>query len=102
MQAEHARIDPVLKECTEGFTRLAEGTTEAVRLALGRSLAVTSELLNGRLGQEERDAMAPVPALLVHADWVRVQKEHFRPASAHSGPGAPREPRRRCRTRASR
>lgn len=57
MQAGHARIDPVLKECTEGFTRLAEGTTEAVRLALGRSLAVTSELLNGHLGHEERDAM---------------------------------------------
>jgi hemerythrin-like domain-containing protein len=80
MQAEHARIDPLLEECLEGFTRLAEDPTDAVRRALSRSLAATGDLLDGHLGHEERDAMALVQRYLVQADWVRVEKEHFRPA----------------------
>ncbi len=84
MQAEHARIDPVLEECTEGFTRLAEGSTEQVRQALNRSLAATVELLDAHLGHEERDAMALVQRYLTPADWARVEKEHFRPAYSPS------------------
>ena len=80
MQAEHARIDPLLEECTEGFLRMATDPAEAVRLALGRSLTRTGELLDQHLGHEERDAMVLVQRYLVPADWERMEREHFRPA----------------------
>lgn len=80
MQAEHAQIDPLLEQCTDGFTRLAADAGEPVRLALARSLAGAGELLDHHLGHEERDAMAIVQRYLVHEDWERVEKEHFRPA----------------------
>jgi hypothetical protein len=80
MQAEHARIDPVLEECEEGFTRQASRPSEAVRSALEHSLAAADRLLSGHLGHEEQDAMALVQRYMVEADWQHVEKHHFRPA----------------------
>jgi hemerythrin-like domain-containing protein len=82
MQAEHARIGPVLEECEEGFVRQANGPTEAVRSALEHSLAGAHELLSGHLGHEERAAMVLVQRYLVEADWQYIEQHHFRPAYA--------------------
>lgn len=84
MQAEHARIDPVLEECEEGFARQASRPTEAVRSALEHSLDAATELLGGHLGHEERDAMALVQRYMVEADWQHIENHHFRPAYAPS------------------
>lgn len=80
MQAEHARIDPVLEECEEGFARQADRPTEAVRSALEHSLDAASGLLSGHLGHEERDAMALVQRYMSEADWQYIEQHHFRPA----------------------
>lgn len=80
MQAEHARIDPLLDEATDAFRRLAEEGGEGVRAALRRSLDATAELLDGHLGHEERDAMAILQRHLTEEDWLRLEREHFRPA----------------------
>ena len=80
MQAEHARIDPLLGECADGFARLADQGTEEDRRDLARSLDEAWRLLDGHLGHEERDAMAIVQHHLTDADWRRVERDHFRPA----------------------
>jgi hypothetical protein len=80
VQAEHARIDPLLDECTGAFARQAEQPSEGVRAALRRSLDDAWELLDGHLGHEERDAMTILQRHLTGADWQRVEREHFRPA----------------------
>lgn len=80
MQAEHARIDPVLDECAEGFSRLAERGGEEDRRSLMSSLGEAWKLLDGHLGHEERDAMTILQRYLTDDDWRRVEREHFRPA----------------------
>jgi hypothetical protein len=80
MQAEHARIDPLLDECAGGFERLAQAGDPRVHAALRRSLDDAWELLDGHLGHEERDAMVVLQQHLSEADWLRLEREHFRPA----------------------
>ncbi|MGF1646150.1 MAG: NmrA family NAD(P)-binding protein [Kineosporiaceae bacterium] len=80
MQDEHARIDPLLDECAGGFARLAEEADQGVRTALRRSLDDAWALLDRHLGHEERDAMTLLQRHLGEVDWLRVEREHFRPA----------------------
>lgn len=80
MQDEHARIDHLLDECTGGFAQLADQADTGVRTALLRSLDDAWVLLDGHLGHEERDAMAILQRHLSEDDWLRLEREHFRPA----------------------
>lgn len=80
MQAEHARIDPLLDECSDGFARLAEESAKVTHAALQRSLDDAWRLLDGHLGHEERDAMAVLQRHLGEDDWLRVERQHFRAA----------------------
>jgi uncharacterized protein YndB with AHSA1/START domain len=80
MEAEHARIDPLLDAVRDGFAELARDATDAGRAAQAHRVSVTAELLDAHLGHEERDAMALVQRHLTAADWHRVEKEHFQSA----------------------
>ncbi len=80
MEAEHARIDPLLDAVRAGFAELAGGATAEGRAAQAERIDATAHLLGAHLGHEERDAMALVQRHLTTADWERVEEEHFRPA----------------------
>jgi hemerythrin-like domain-containing protein len=79
MEAEHAEIDPLLRSCTAGFDRLAERADADAREALEVRVVALVERLSRHLEHEERDAMALVQRYLTHADWERLDKEHFKP-----------------------
>lgn len=80
MQAEHARIDPLLTACEGAFAGMTVEGDETLRATLGRLLDEAWRLLDGHLGHEEADAMAVLQRHLTEADWERVERDHFRPA----------------------
>jgi hemerythrin-like domain-containing protein len=79
MEAEHAEIDPLLRSCANGFSRLAEHADADARDALEVRVTAIAERLARHLAHEERDAMALVQQYLQPADWERLTKEHFAP-----------------------
>ncbi|TCC34882.1 hemerythrin domain-containing protein [Kribbella sindirgiensis] len=82
MAQEHAGIDPLLAACLDGFTSLARAFEASARDRLAHELAETARALDWHLGHEEREAMALVQRHLQHADWVAVEKRHFKTAYA--------------------
>ncbi len=80
MEAEHARIDPLLAEVRSGFAELAAQATAEARTGQAYRIGAVAQLLQAHLGHEERDAMALVQRHLTEADWQRVEKEHFQSA----------------------
>lgn len=77
MEAEHAEIDPLLQSCAAGFSRLAQRADADSREALEVRVVALAERLSQHLAHEERDAMRLVQRYLTHADWARIEKEHF-------------------------
>jgi hypothetical protein len=77
MSAEHARIDPLLDECANAFSRMARAPRSEDRAGLVRCLAGTRECLDAHLAHEERDAMRLVQDHLTQDDWERVSTEYF-------------------------
>ncbi|GAA4968167.1 SRPBCC family protein [Kineococcus glutinatus] len=76
MEAEHARIDPLLAACATGFDALAARADERAHRDLVTGLRRAQQELGNHLGHEERDAMALVQAHLSPADWKRFEVEH--------------------------
>ena len=77
MEAEHAKIDPLLQSCGEGFAALAAGAGLEQRAALAVRLAEARELLCGHLKHEETEAMVILQRHMTVEDWERIEKEHF-------------------------
>lgn len=77
MEAEHARIDPLLTRCAEGFATMAGGGSAASRAALTANVTELHDALSAHLAHEEYDAMALVQAHLPPAEWETVDREHF-------------------------
>jgi hemerythrin-like domain-containing protein len=82
MEQEHAGIDPLLAACLDGFALLARAFDASTRDRLTHELAETARTLDEHLGHEEREAMTLVQRHLQHADWVDVEKRHFKTAYA--------------------
>lgn len=86
MEAEHAKIDPLLASCGELFAELAGPAGAAgsgrsrdeVRAGLGVRLAEAKELLGGHLRHEETQAMVILQRHMTSADWERIEEEHFK------------------------
>ncbi|NRQ40509.1 hemerythrin domain-containing protein [Nonomuraea sp. NN258] len=78
MEAEHAEIDPLLESCATGFRRLAAAPDPDARDALEVRVRAVRERLARHLEHEERDALVLVQRHLTHADWERLEKEHFK------------------------
>jgi hypothetical protein len=80
MEAEHGEVGPLLASCAVGFDRLASLPDADARDALEVRIVALNERLRQHLAHEERDAMALVQRYLTHAEWDRVEEEHFRAA----------------------
>lgn len=80
MEAEHARIDPILDGCAEGFARMADADTDDrghLRAALAVRIAEARELLAQHLRHEERDAIAILQRHTTAEEWKALEEEHF-------------------------
>ena len=78
MEDEHSEIDPLLRSCAEGFTRLAATDDDDARAALAVRLVATKERLSHHLEHEETEAIVLVQQHLTEADWLALEQEHFR------------------------
>ncbi|WP_141014990.1 hemerythrin domain-containing protein [Nocardioides sambongensis] len=81
MEAEHARIDPLLTSCHELVHALAAGpdAVQATRLRarLALVLAQTRESLGRHLAHEESEAIAIIQRHLTQEEWKRIEEEGF-------------------------
>lgn len=75
MEAEHARIDPLLAACRAGFARLAEAADADAQAALEVRLVAARRTLGEHLGHEET---AAIPLIQQHLDpvsqWPAIEK----------------------------
>lgn len=78
MEAEHEKIDPLLRSCGEGFAAVAAGGTMEQRAALAVRLAEARALLDGHLKHEETEAMVILQRHMTPEDWERIEEEHFK------------------------
>jgi hemerythrin-like domain-containing protein len=78
MEAEHEKIDPLLRSCGEGFAALAAGGTLGQRAALAVRLAEAREVLGHHLRHEETEAMVILQRHMTPQDWERIEEEHFK------------------------
>lgn len=85
MEAEHAKIDPLLASCSELFAALAEragpaGTRsrDELRAGLAVRLAEAKELLRAHLRHEETEALVVLQRHMTPEDWSRIEEEHFK------------------------
>jgi hemerythrin-like domain-containing protein len=78
MEAEHEKIDPLLRSCAEGFATLAAGGTLEHRAALAVRLAEARELLGSHLRHEETEAMVILQRHMTPEDWEQIEAEHFK------------------------
>lgn len=78
LEAEHDEIDPLLRECRQGFLWLSEDQ-DAGRLAdLRLGLLAARERIRSHLDHEERLAMPVVQQRLSDEQWRRIERDHFR------------------------
>jgi hemerythrin-like domain-containing protein len=82
MEAEHARIDPLLTRVAEGFESLRSlpSHPESTRAALHACVEETEAALAQHLAHEETFAMAILQRHMTPADWERIEQEQFAPA----------------------
>lgn len=78
LEAEHDEIDPLLRECRQGFLRLAETPDPELAGDLRLGLLAARGRIRAHLDHEECVAMPIVQRLLDEADWERIQQDHFR------------------------
>jgi hypothetical protein len=78
MAAEHDDIDPLLAACEAGFDRLAQTPDDDARAALTVRVVAAREHLARHLRHEEVDALALVQRHLSQADWLALEKTHFK------------------------
>ena len=78
MEAEHARIDPLLASCADGFARVARSEDDDARAALAVRLCAAGRLLADHLAHEETEAIVLIQKYFSDAEWQRLEEEHFK------------------------
>jgi hemerythrin-like domain-containing protein len=78
MEAEHARIDPILTACARSLDRVRSATDPATAAYLAERLAAARDSLSQHLHHEETEAMALVQKYLTTADWHHIEQTNFR------------------------
>jgi hypothetical protein len=78
LEAEHARIDPLLAACAAGLGALSAGRGDPdVHQRLCAAVADLQATLGAHLAHEERVGMVLVQRHLTQADWDRVDRDHL-------------------------
>lgn len=73
LEAEHARIDPLLAACADGIAAMARRDGDRARLV--GDVAALGNALSEHLGHEETRALPLIQAHLSAEDWARIEEQ---------------------------
>ena len=77
MEADHARVDPLVDACKTAARRYADSASDEARVALLASLGGLANVLLPHLQREEDEMMPLVSIAITPAEWHAVDQQYF-------------------------